>query len=72
MSKGYKVGDQDAYLLQTFTCDSLSEELQTICRPFRDLANTLYKYLPPDANRTAALQKLIEAKDSAMRALFQG
>jgi hypothetical protein len=55
-------------LLQFFKYDHLKPELQTISKPFGELAQHLIDTLPPNAERTTALRKLLEAKDCAVRA----
>lgn len=54
-------------LLQFFAFAHLPERLQEISKPFADLACDLLK-LPRNAERTIAIRKLIEARDSAVRA----
>lgn len=56
------------YLLQFFKYDHLPENLQKISKPFGDLANNIVSTLPSNPERTAALRKLLEAKDCAVRA----
>ena len=58
------------YLLQFFKFDHLPEKLQTVSRPFCELAEQLAKELPPNPETTTALRKLLEAKDSAVRSLI--
>lgn len=57
-------------LLQFFKYGHLSEELQAISKPFGELAEEIIKLLPPNAERTTAIRKLLEAKDCAVRAKF--
>ncbi|SMF80634.1 hypothetical protein [Pseudobacteriovorax antillogorgiicola] len=54
-------------LMQFFTYDHLPTRLQRISKPFCDLAQELEK-LPRNPESTAALRKLLEAKDCAVRA----
>ena len=56
------------YLLQFFHYEHLPVPLQTISKPFCDLANSLVDTLPSNPERTTALRKLLEAKDCAVRA----
>lgn len=56
------------YLLQFFAYAHLPEHLQTISKPFGELANHLVATLPRNPERTTALRKLLEAKDYAVRA----
>ncbi len=55
-------------LLQFFQYEHLPLHLQEISRPFYSLANDIVSYLPANEERTAALRKLLEAKDCAVRA----
>lgn len=56
------------YLLQFFSYQHLPEKLQTISRPFGELAEKIIVELPRNPERTVALRKLLEAKDCAVRA----
>lgn len=56
------------YLLQFFDYKHLPEHLQTISKPFGELAQLLVDTLPHNPERTVALRKLLEAKDCAVRA----
>ena len=55
-------------MMQFFAYAHLREDLQTISRPFGDLADWLTQTLPRNPERTVALRKLLEAKDCAVRA----
>lgn len=57
-------------LLQFFAYEHLPPHLQTVSKPFGDLARSLVESLPSNAERTVALRKLLEAKDCAVRALL--
>lgn len=57
-------------LLQFFTWSHLPEHLQDVSRPFSDLAYRIASTLPRNPERTAALRKLLEAKDCAVRAVL--
>jgi hypothetical protein len=60
-------------ILQFFAYAHLREDLQSVSRPFGDLAITIVDTLPRNPERTVALRKLLEAKDAAVRAkLYQG
>lgn len=59
--------DQE-FLLQFFRYDHLPEHLQEVSKPFGELADRIVK-LPRNQERTVALRKLLEAKDSAVRAM---
>ena len=62
--------NQMDYLLQFFGYKHLPEHLQEISTPFHDLAHQLVETLPSNPERTAALRKLLEAKDCAVRAIL--
>jgi hypothetical protein len=55
-------------MLKFFKYQHLKPELQTISRPFCELAEAIAEGLPPNDQRHIALQKLLEAKDAAVRA----
>jgi hypothetical protein len=55
-------------LLQFFAYDHLKSDLQSISKPFGDLARLIVETLPRNPERTVALRKLLEAKDCAVRA----
>jgi hypothetical protein len=57
------------HIMQFFAYEHLPKHLQDVSRPFGLLANTLVESLPRNPERTAALRKLLEAKDAAVRAL---
>lgn len=59
---------QDEPMLQFFAYSHLPENLQVHSKPFGDLAEKLCETLPRNPERTAALRKLLEAKDCAVRA----
>ena len=56
------------HIAQFFAWDHLPPHLQEISRPFGDLADHIIATLPRNPERTAALRKLLEAKDAAVRA----
>ena len=72
------------HILQFFAYKHLPPHLQAISKPFCELAHaivlgdnapeagtcTLGNPLPRNPERTAALRKLLEAKDAAVRALL--
>lgn len=58
------------YLEQFFAYEHLPPHLQTVSRPFGELAKHLIATLPTNPERTVALRKLLEAKDCAVRALL--
>lgn len=57
------------FLAQFFTYEHLKPELQAVSKPFGELAKVVLE-LPANPERTAALRKLLEAKDCAVRARF--
>lgn len=62
--------DEKEPMLQFFGYTHLPEKLQMVSKPFGDLAHDLVKNLPRNPERSAALRKLLEAKDCAVRALI--
>lgn len=56
------------HLLQFFAYAHLPAHLQIISKPFGELAQHICDTLPINPERTAALKKLLEAKDCAVRA----
>lgn len=56
------------YLLQFFKYEHLPQHLQSISKPFAELANHICDTLPDNPERTTALRKLLESKDCAVRA----
>jgi hypothetical protein len=54
--------------LQFFAYDHLRADLQVKSKPFGDLAQWMVDTLPRNPERSAALRKLLEAKDCAVRA----
>lgn len=55
-------------MLQFFNYSHLPEKMQGISKGFSIQAHGLVKTLPRNPERTAALRKLLEAKDCAVRA----
>ena len=58
----------DEPMLQFFSYTHLPERLAAISKPFCDMAHQIAKDLPRNPERSAALRKLLEAKDCAVRA----
>lgn len=58
----------DEPILQFFEYRHLSMPLQQVSEPFGSLASFLVASLPHNAERTACLRRLLEAKDCAVRA----
>lgn len=55
-------------MMQFFAYSHLPPHLQEISKPFGDLAQQIVETLPANAERTAGLRKLLEAKDCIVRA----
>lgn len=55
-------------IIQYFTYDHLKPHLQETSRPICELARHLDATIPDSAEKTAGLRKLLEAKDSLIRA----
>lgn len=55
-------------MLRFFKYDHLPEDLQDVSTRFAELAHWIHHALPPGAETTTALRKLLEAKDCAVRA----
>jgi len=58
------------HILQFFQYGHLPEALQSVSKPFGDMAARLIDTLPRNPERTVALRKLLESKDAAVRALL--
>jgi hypothetical protein len=54
--------------LQFFAYEHLPPDLREVSKPFGELAMFIDKNLPINSQKWAALQKLLEAKDCAVRA----
>lgn len=59
-------------MLQFFQYKHLPEKLADVSRPFCELAHRMVEDLPSNAERSAGLRKLLEAKDCAVRAMLEG
>lgn len=57
-----------AGLLRWFEHEHLPPHLQAVVLPFHRLAHDLADSLPPSAELTTALRKLLESKDCTVRA----
>lgn len=55
-------------IMKFFAYAHLPEKIQTISRPFGELADNIVATIPRNAERTASLRKLLESKDCAVRA----
>jgi len=58
------------YLIQFFDYKHLPLHLQEASSPFYELAKALDQDLPSNPEKDAALRKLLEAKDCAVRAVL--
>ena len=58
------------YLLQFFEFNHLPKDLQRVSEPFAILAEKIRWHCPDNPESTAALRKLLEAKDCAVRSLL--
>lgn len=54
-------------ILHFFHYEHLPEDLKIVSRPFCILVSLLIERVPPSAERTMCLRKLLEAKDCAIR-----
>lgn len=61
---------QQDRMLQFFGYKHLPEHLQGFSKPFCILAEDIVREIPSNPERTAALRKLLEAKDCAVRAVI--
>lgn len=55
-------------MMQFFAYEHLPPHLQEISKPFGEMAKQIVETLPANAERTAGLRKLLEAKDCIVRA----
>ena len=53
--------------MRYFAYRHLPPELQTVSKPFGDLARHVEETLPDGPEKTVALRKLLESKDAAVR-----
>lgn len=56
------------HIMQFFTYEHLPEHLKTVSKPFCELAEFIVENVPRNQQRTIALNKVMEAKDAAVRA----
>jgi hypothetical protein len=56
------------HVLNFFTYEHLPERLQSISKPFSELAKEVAGRAPNNQETTVALRKLLESKDAAVRA----
>lgn len=59
---------QPSPIMQHFSYQHLPKHLQAVSAPIGDLAKQIDKALPPSAEKSAGLRKLLEAKDCLVRA----
>jgi hypothetical protein len=57
-------------MLQFFDYAHLPDHLKAVSKPFCEMAYNMVANLPDNPERSAALRKLLEAKDCAVRALI--
>lgn len=57
-------------IIQFFEYKHLPPHLQEVSKPFGDMAQKLDAELPNNSEKTCMLQKLLEAKDCAVRAVL--
>lgn len=55
-------------MLKWFEFEHLPEHLQSVSKPFGELAASIVETIEGGPERTVALRKLLEAKDAAVRA----
>lgn len=62
--------EEKDHIMQFFAFDHLPPERQEMSKPFGELANWIVANVPRNPERTKTLNKLLEAKDAAVRAKF--
>ncbi len=55
-------------ILGFFDCEHLPPHLKAVSSPLRDIAHQMTERLPPSAELSAGLRKLLEARDCFVRA----
>lgn len=65
----FDIGSPIEHILQFFGYAHLPYHLQAVSRPFSEMASRIIATLPDNRERLKALDKLLESKDSAVRAL---
>lgn len=58
-------------ILRFFDYEHLPHHLQQVSEPFHKLAHWMNEHLPENAEKSAGLRKLLEAKDCAVRAALE-
>lgn len=61
---------KNEHIMQFFEYAHLDSDRQAVSAPFGALAHGIVENVPRNPERTAALRKLLEAKDCAVRARF--
>lgn len=61
-------GTKQSTIVQFFASEGLDEHLQEIAKEFYFMADYLDRILPTSAEKSVTLRKLLESKDSALRA----
>ena len=64
------MSQQPSPIIKHFSYDHLPLHLQAVSKPLGDLAKYLDQTLPPSAEKSAGLRKLLEAKDCFVRAVL--
>ncbi len=64
----YILGMDNEHIIQFFSYEHPPERLQLVSKPFHALAHQIVAELPRNPERTVALRKLLECRDSALRA----
>lgn len=65
-------GTKQSTIVQFFACDHLPDHLKEVSEEFLFLAEYLDRVLPTSAEKSVTLRKLLESKDSAVRAALGG
>jgi ferritin-like protein len=68
-SKSGATERQQNPIMKYFSYSHLPDRLQTISKPFFELASKIDTVLPQNAETSTALRKLLEAKDCAVRSI---
>lgn len=70
IGQSIRTGKLSYYILKYFECGHLPEHLQKVSAPFQVLAEKVAAEGKDPAETTAALRKLLEAKDCAVRSVL--
>lgn len=65
-------GTKHSTIIQFFKYDHMPENLQEVAEEFYFMAQYLDRVIPTSAEKSVALRKLLESKDSAVRAATLG